>query len=475
MGLRHFKQATLVLWTSLLTATTLVAQDDPLILDDSIDFPADFEFDDALSGEFDEESGSSTPSWLEHFTIRISQQVSGQVNSHSVQLAPGFTLLRAAEIETNRFGINARYQNPFAPGWLLQASGHARVYWKEDYEYRANNENIDTEFRINEFFVQRSGGQHSIKLGRQTVVWGETVGNSVLDIINTSEFRDLTIIDIEDARLNQWLLVWDYFGEESSFSSFINLYPEFNPAAVRGSPFFFEPAFNLTDYDRDGKLLFEAGTQWKKTFERSDIAFMAAYLYENQLRYADPASGFGDAVTNKNDFFLLGFSANRAIGKLLFNLDLAYKHNVLADSFDFPGTVSFASPLNLKKDQIGTSFGFEYAISNEQNISVGIQAQKLLDERKGLLPGQTLLYEGVVGSWLVRYSNSLRNGDLVLSATAQGDLEGEALLLLLGADYTFNDFWSLSGQIISITANSSSPLLFFDEDLRIGATITYAF
>ncbi len=202
---------------------------------------------------------------------------------------------------------------------------------------------------------------------------------------------------------------------------------------------------------------------------------MTSYLYENQLRHEDPASGFGDAVANRNDLFLLGFSANRAIGKLLLNFDLAYKHDVLADSFDFPGTVSFASPLNPKKDQIGTSFGFEYAISNEQNISVGIQAQKLLDEREGLLPGQSLLYEGIVGSWLVRYSNSLRNGDLVLSSTAQGDLEAESLLVLLGADDTINDFWSFSIQIISITASSSSPLLFFDEDLRIGVTITYAF
>ncbi len=213
MRIRLFRQTAFVLWpsllTALLTATASVAQNDPLILDDSVDFAADFEFDDALTGEFDEQTENSTPSWLEHFILRISQQLSGQINSHSVPLAPGFTLPCAAEIETNRFGIDARYQNPFAPGWLLQASGHARVYWKEDYEYRANDDRIDTEFRINEFFVQRSGGQHSVKLGRQTVVWGETVGNSVLDIINTSEFRDLTIIDIEDARLNQWLLVWD--------------------------------------------------------------------------------------------------------------------------------------------------------------------------------------------------------------------------------------------------------------------------
>ena len=452
-----------------------LAQQDVLILDDNVQFDADLGFDDSIFGGVFEDDAEDTSSWLDNFTIRISQQFFGQVNNHSVDLAPGFSFHREAETESNRLGLNVRYQNPFAPGWLLQASGQAKAYWKEDYEYGANGDRIDTDLRINEFFIQRSFGQNSIKFGRQTVVWGETVGNSVLDVINTSEFRDLTIIDIEDARLNQWMVVWDYFGENSDFSTFVNLYPDFNPAPVRGSPFFFEPPFNLTDYDRGSELLFEVGTQWRKSFEGSDIAIMAAYLFENQLRYEDPVSRIGDAVSKKNDFLLLGFNANRAIGKLLLNFDLAFSHNVLADSFNFPGTGSFVAPVDLRKDQIGTSFGFEYAISNEQSVSIGIQAQSLLDEDEGLLLGQALINDGVFGSWLVRYSNTLMNSDLVLSSTLQGGVDGDSLLALLSVDYTLNDNWAVNAQLISITASSDSPLVFLSEDVRIGATITYSF
>lgn len=452
------------------------AQDDVLVLDDDVQFDGDFTFDDDLFGAaFDEDSSASSSSWLDNFTIKISQQLSGQLNNHGVDIAPGFSLPRKAELETNRLGANIRYQNAFAPGWLIQISAQIRVYLNDDYQYRAEGNSIDIESRGNEFFLQRSFDQHSIKIGRQTVVWGETTGNSVLDIINPTEFRDFNIIDIEDARLNQWMLVWDYFGEDSNFSSFVNLFPEYNPPVVRGSPFFFEPEFNITDYDRGSSLSFEAGTQWRKSFEGSDIAFMAAYLYENQLRYEDPVSRVGDAVVENNDFFLLGFSANRAIGKLLLNFDLAYSHDVLADSFNFPGTGALAKPVNLKKDQIGTSFGFEYAISNDQSVSLGIQAQKMLDEDEGLLPGQTLINDGVFGSWLVRYSNTLMNSDLVISSTLQGDLDANSLLALLGADYTINDNWAVSGQIISINSNDESPLLFFAEDVRLSATLTYSF
>ena len=257
-------------------------------------------FDDNLFGNiFDESPNNNEESWLEGFTVRVSQQFYGQVNNHSVEPLPGFSFPRKAEMENNRLGLNIRYQNAFAPGWLLQASGQARAYWNEDYEYRANGGKIDAEYRVNEFFLQRSFEQNSFKFGRQTVVWGETVGNSVLEVINHIEFRDMTIIDIEDARLNQWMVVWDYFGEDSNWSSFINLYPEFNPAPVRGSPFFFEPQFNLTNYKRDGDAIFEVGTQWRKSFDLSDISFMAAYLYENQLRYEDPINNIGDALAKK--------------------------------------------------------------------------------------------------------------------------------------------------------------------------------
>ena len=444
--------------------------EDEAVLSDEIIFD-----DNLFDSVFDEQPNDGPDSWLEGFTFSVSQQFYGQVNNHSVEPLPGFSFPREAETENNRLGINIRYQNGFAPGWLIQASGQTRTYWKHDYEHEANNKNIDAEYRINEFFLQRSFDQHSIKFGRQTVVWGETVGNSVLDVINHFEFRDLTIIDIEDARLNQWMVVWDYFGEGSNWSSFVNLYPEFNPASVRGSPFFFEPEFNLTDYKRDGEALAEVGTQWRKSFDRSDISFMAAYLYENQLRYEDPVSGIGDAVAKKNDFLLLGFSANRAIGRLLLNFDLAFSHNVLADSFNFPGTTALSSPLDLKKDQIGTSFGFEWAVDNEQSLSLGIQAQKMLDEDEGLLPGQQLFNQGVFGSWLVRYSNILLNSDLTLSSTLQGDLNGDSLLALLGVNYTINDNWAVDAQIISINATSDSPLVFFDEDLRVGMTITYSY
>ena len=431
--------------------------------------------DDLFTDAFDIIEDIDSSSWRDGLTIRLSQQISGQVNHHLVEPLPGYLLSKHGDLENNRFGINLRYQNAFALGWLLQGSWQARAYWPGDYEYTANNDNLDAEYRVNELFVQRSLDQQSLKLGRQTVVWGETVGNSVLDVINHTEYRDFGTIDIEDARLNQWMLVWDVFKDSGNWSSFINLYPEFNPQPVVGSPFYVPLPYELNDYIRSDKTLFEVGTQWSKSFEGSDIALMAAYLYENQLRYPQANPQPIDFVALTNDFVLLGLSANRAIGKLLLSADIALSHGLLLDESTLSGGGGFGLASDIKKDQIALSLGFEYGISNSQSLSVSIQAKRMLDERDGLADEQQLINKGVYGSWLVRYSNQVMNDNLGLSATLQGDLEGDTGLLFLGADYSVNDRWQVAGQIISIISKKNSPLAIFDQDLRLGLIVTYAF
>ena len=431
--------------------------------------------DDLFTDAFDIIEDIDSSSWRDGLTIRLSQQISGQVNHHLVEPLPGYLLSKHGDLENNRFGINLRYQNAFALGWLLQGSWQARAYWPGDYEYTANNDNLDAEYRVNELFVQRSLDQQSLKLGRQTVVWGETVGNSVLDVINHTEYRDFGTIDIEDARLNQWMLVWDVFKDSGNWSSFINLYPEFNPQPVVGSPFYVPLPYELNDYIRSDKTLFEVGTQWSKSFEGSDIALMAAYLYENQLRYPQANPQPIDVVALTNDFVLLGLSANRAIGKLLLSADIALSHGLLLDESTLSGGGGFGLASDIKKDQIALSLGFEYGISNLQSLSVSIQAKRMLDERDGLADEQQLINKGVYGSWLVRYSNQVMNDNLGLSATLQGDLEGDTGLLFLGADYSVNDRWQVAGQIISIISKKNSPLAIFDQDLRLGLIVTYAF
>tara|TARA_R110002072_G_scaffold142853_1_gene288471 strand:+ start:34217 stop:35599 length:1383 start_codon:yes stop_codon:yes gene_type:complete len=436
-------------------------------------FDGDIVFDDSM---FDNENlFDASAEAPEHFRYRLSHQSVAHISRHRSENPDGSVATRSRGLENNRTALNIRYQNPFRDGWLLQGSAQVRAYLPGDYEYD-NPDREDWEWRLNELFVQRSGDRNSYSMGRQTIVWGETIGNSVLDVINTTEYRDLTIIDIEDARLNQWMVIWDHFTASGNWSSFVNLYPEFNPVPVTDSPLFPGAPLRLGYYHRD-KPLYEAGTRWNRSFTGSDVALMVARLYENPLRYTPPADGSGRAIAHINDYTLAGFSANRAIGKLLLTLDIAYSNGVLVDTLtqtpQADGSVLVIPTLG-EGNLLGVSAGMEYGISATQQISMGVRLEKLQDSDIG---DATLADQRAdnQGDLLVRYSNRLMNEELTLSATLQAQLDGDASLLNLSADYRLHDDWELRGQLIMTGADPQSQLYFLDQDVRLGITLTWSF
>lgn len=455
-------------------STISFAQDDAL---------GDFEFDDDLFDvefvEAGQTSDGNVGTWYDDFTYKLSYQTITQINKHQNKNIFGGIDTEYPHTENNRFSLLIKYQNAFAPGWLLQGNAHAKLYARRDYEYQANDNNTETEYRINELFIQHSFDQHSLKFGRQTVVWGEIAGNSVLDVINTTDIRDLSIVNIEDARLNQWMLVWDYFnndgaGGSGNLSSFVNLYPDFNPIPQRGSPFSVATPFKLCDLERDDPL-FEAGLRYSWSLPASDISLMAAYLYENQLRYDLPAPFSFETPAVENDFTLIGLSVNRAIDKLLLKFDLSYSHGLIADIVPTSPFFVLGNMTRLKKNRVGTSLGFEYGISAEQQISFSILAETFLNQDDDIPVGFDLLEDGVTGSYLIRYSNTSSTGDVTTSATLQSALDHSSLLASIGINYIVNDNWAVFSQLVLSDVEEDSAAIFLDDDTRLELTINFTF
>ncbi|MGM0632865.1 MAG: DUF1302 family protein [Pseudomonadota bacterium] len=433
----------------------------------------DFELADDM---FDQaEAPSSTPSdasgsWTDRLTVELGHQVLGHLNRNR-QTTPGEILQQAHGLEINRLSADLRYQELYDNGWLLRATGRIRAYLPGGYEHD-NTARPDHETWLDELYLQRSGSDHSVTLGRQTIVWGETVGNSVLDIINTTEYRDLTVIDLEDARRNQWMVNWDWFSDAGTISGFVNLYPEFNPLPVVGSPLFPELPWRLSTARRD-EALFETGVRWQHSLPGSDLAIMAAWLYENDVSYEPPAGGETDARPLFNDHLLLGFSGNRAIGRLLLTLDIAYSRDVLAAYAPVTENAP-ALPRYRHTDRLATSAGLEYALTTTRQLSFSIAAERFSGARN--VAGNLRLVEADTrGNLLLRYSQRHLNDDLVLSATLQTELDGDLSLANLTADWRINNDWSLGTQLIVTRAEHDSLFPGLDEDVRLGTRLSFSF
>ncbi len=83
----------------MLIAQQSISQDDVQVLNDDVQLGIDFNFDDSaiFANAFDE-SITNTDSWLDDFTVKISQQFFGQVNNHQIEIAPDFSISKPAEL-----------------------------------------------------------------------------------------------------------------------------------------------------------------------------------------------------------------------------------------------------------------------------------------------------------------------------------------------------------------------------------------
>ncbi len=61
------------------------------------------------------------------------------------------------------------------------------------------------EFELREFYVDwYVGSRSTLRLGKQQIVWGETDGLKLLDVVNPQNFREFILEDFDESRIPQW-------------------------------------------------------------------------------------------------------------------------------------------------------------------------------------------------------------------------------------------------------------------------------
>ncbi|MBI4376376.1 MAG: hypothetical protein HY549_07995 [Elusimicrobia bacterium] len=166
-----------------------------------------------ISGEIRNETAARTirPRALSKMKTRILTSATGSIGE-----ALSYKISQRSYYDAV-FDLNRRYP------------GHAR-------------RDLRLEGELRDAFVDISAGPADLRLGKQQIVWGESVGLFFADTVNAKDFREYILPDTEQIRIPQWGADLEY-SKEGSHLELIWLAPKFNRLAPVGSEF--SPPFPL--------------------------------------------------------------------------------------------------------------------------------------------------------------------------------------------------------------------------------------
>jgi hypothetical protein len=269
----------------------------------------------------------------------------------------------------NRSWFRVEYSKFFLDSLFVQVDTKVNGYWHNDHRARAEDRSSLFESNTQEAFLQYSGagGESSLKVGVQRLIWGESEGGAITDVVSPRNFSELFVIPLEESRVGQFMVNLDRFSARGDWSFFWVPKPKFNKYSKPGTAYYIDPFNGLADYhdvpyekSRD-----EYGMRWRKTFGKSDISFMAASLMDNddvvRLDSVD-ANGRLSIARLKQRFSLAGMTFNYAAGEALFKGELAWKSPRMFNDSAFQ---------LLKRDVIDSALGVTYSVG--QSNTVGLE------------------------------------------------------------------------------------------------------
>ena len=98
---------------------------------------------------------------------------------------------------------------------------------------------------LRELYLEIVQGDFDLRVGRQQVVWGESLGLRILDVINPQDFREFILDDFIDARIPLWGARLDYTFDDWVFEGVWFLDFEDNRPADLGSEWQFRESGQL--------------------------------------------------------------------------------------------------------------------------------------------------------------------------------------------------------------------------------------
>lgn len=361
------------------------AQSDAQVASGDIDLMAPLSID--LYTEAEQQNFTQN-SWLEGTRVTLKHESSTKITSDD-------------GLVNNRSSVQFELDKFFLDNYFIRLDTKLTGYWQNDHQ----NESKSHELLTREAFLQASFGDSSIKLGIQSLIWGESDGGAITDVISPRNFTELFFINLEEARLGQPMVQFDHFSSIGDFNAFYIPSPDMNEYPESGTEYYFNPFGDQVSLvtDNIGPSEGEFGIRWGKTFGNSDLALMAARVTDND--YAIKAMGFDESgklllKQQKQRFNMLGMTFNTVLDKWLISGELAYKSDKAFND----------AQLNyFERSMIDSAVQVEYSISGNDRIGLELVNKHIIDFQQ-----DTLVYPRNANQLIFTYLMFFFNEDLMV-------------------------------------------------------------
>ena len=268
----------------------------------------------------------------------------------------------------NRSSVRLEYAKYFLEDFFLQFDSKLTAFWSNDHRARADDKTVALESITPEAYLQYSqpNSNNSYKVGIQKMIWGESEGGAITDVVSPRNSSELFLIPLEESRLGQFMVAADRFTDQGHWSAFFVPSARFNRYPERGTAYFrpFFPEGTLIRSARDSANRHEYGLRWKKVHDRSDFSLMAASLIENDHAYdVVGVDDGGHLLVDRFDrrFGMVGATFNHVRGNFQIKGEVAYKS---ARSLLDDGLRARSKPV------IDSAFGVTYSLGGVKSVGM---------------------------------------------------------------------------------------------------------
>tara|TARA_B100000035_G_scaffold313094_1_gene326010 strand:+ start:1244 stop:2569 length:1326 start_codon:yes stop_codon:yes gene_type:complete len=271
---------------------------------------------------------------------------------------------------------------------------------------------------LREFYTDFFIGNTSLRIGKQQVVWGQTDGLKVLDVVNPQSFQEFILDDFESSRIPLWTLNADISLNDNTSLQFLWI-PDLTYHELPSPNSLFEfksPLLTLTPSEM-ARIKNTQKIKPKKMLEDSDMGVRLAIFRDgwditfNYFYHYDDFPLFDQSGDSQNLNLLTRYKRNQLFGgsltkafkNIVLRSEYGYSTNKYFLSRDVNGIVSFSETPEFK-----VAVAFDYNGDDELFVSGQLLLSDVIES------GTQLSRDELETSATLLVRKSLFNNSLIL-------------------------------------------------------------